>query len=45
MGEFALILNGLTDKKITKYGPIKYLSPRLKGKREPYNEKLHNCYT
>jgi hypothetical protein len=31
--------------KITKYGPIKNLSRHLKGKREPYNEKLHNCYT
>jgi hypothetical protein len=48
MGEFTIILNGLKDERITIYGPIKNLSPRLKGKREHIMKKyiivIHSIY-
>jgi hypothetical protein len=46
MGEFSLVLIRAEKMKITKYGPIKNLSPHMKGKKETIQmKKLHDFHT
>jgi hypothetical protein len=47
-GKFSLVLDRVVKKKIkiTSYGPIKNLSPHLKGKKGTIGkEKIHCYYT